>query len=317
MLAPFGLDSFDEQVYRVILRHSGAETGVLADVVGTSAGRLKAAARRLERVGLVRMTTDSVVAEPAEMALTQLVDAEAERLRAAQQMLAAARSAIPQFRAEQRLRNETAASTGGFQVVPAAQLADTLLELMADTTGEMLYLRPDQWATPGASLVDVYVIAELQRGRASRALYPHHALDEAAEPVQVRGRAGERVRVLPHLPSRLAIFGEQAALIPDDWEKRHGDRLLIHQPGVVRALRTLFEELWRRGTAVPGLGDQPEEGRHQLLELLASGAIDEQMARTLGVSLRTVRRRIAALMAGCAVTSRFQLGVEAVRRGWL
>ena len=44
---------------------------------------------------------------------------------------------------------------------------------------------------------------------------------------------------------------------------------------------------------------------------------DEQMVRAFGVSLRTVRRRIADHMDDQGVTSRFQLGVEVVRRGWL
>jgi DNA-binding NarL/FixJ family response regulator len=55
----------------------------------------------------------------------------------------------------------------------------------------------------------------------------------------------------------------------------------------------------------------------QLLEMLASGAKDEQIARALGMSLRTVRRRIASLMAELGADSRFQAGIEAVRRGWL
>ena len=50
---------------------------------------------------------------------------------------------------------------------------------------------------------------------------------------------------------------------------------------------------------------------------LAAGAKDEQIARTLGISLRTVRRRVADLLIELGVDTRFQAGVEAVRRGWL
>ena len=39
--------------------------------------------------------------------------------------------------------------------------------------------------------------------------------------------------------------------------------------------------------------------------------------RKLGIGLRTVRRRIAELMTDLGVDTRFQAGVEAVRRGWL
>jgi DNA-binding NarL/FixJ family response regulator len=68
---------------------------------------------------------------------------------------------------------------------------------------------------------------------------------------------------------------------------------------------------------VPGLGAVVGDGDRQLVEMLAAGAKDEQIARALGVSLRTVRRRVAALLADLGVRSRFQAGVEAMRRGWV
>jgi DNA-binding NarL/FixJ family response regulator len=54
-----------------------------------------------------------------------------------------------------------------------------------------------------------------------------------------------------------------------------------------------------------------------LLLELAGGAKDEQIARALGMSVRTVRRRVADLMDELGADSRFQAGVEAVRRGWI
>ena len=43
----------------------------------------------------------------------------------------------------------------------------------------------------------------------------------------------------------------------------------------------------------------------------------EQISRALGISLRTVRRRVAEITDDLGADSRFQAGVEAVRRGWL
>jgi DNA-binding NarL/FixJ family response regulator len=59
-------------------------------------------------------------------------------------------------------------------------------------------------------------------------------------------------------------------------------------------------------------------GRNERLEILEGlmlGSKDEAMARQLGVSLRTVRRRVADLMTELGATTRFQAGMEAVRRG--
>ncbi|MDN5718399.1 MAG: hypothetical protein L0G89_14325, partial [Janibacter sp.] len=54
-----------------------------------------------------------------------------------------------------------------------------------------------------------------------------------------------------------------------------------------------------------------------LIRMLALGAKDEMIARTLHVGLRTVRRRVAALMDQYGVGTRLQLGVALERDGRL
>ena len=120
------------------------------------------------------------------------------------------------------------------------------------------------------------------------------------------------------MPTRLAVIGDRV-LLPDPPGLANERRLLVRQPGLVELVVSYFEALWDRAVAVPALdhGEAPPDLNELLLRQLAQGAKDEQIARTLGVSLRTVRRRIAAIMAELGVDSRFQAGVEAVRRGWL
>ena len=65
------------------------------------------------------------------------------------------------------------------------------------------------------------------------------------------------------------------------------------------------------------LGEARPDLRRFLLQQLAAGAKDEQIARSLGVSLRTVRRRVSEPVDELGVENRFQAGVEAVRRGWI
>jgi DNA-binding NarL/FixJ family response regulator len=55
----------------------------------------------------------------------------------------------------------------------------------------------------------------------------------------------------------------------------------------------------------------------QIVELLAVGMKDEAILRQLGISERTLRRRIAALLARLGATGRFQAGVQAAHRGWI
>ncbi|MDX6246683.1 MAG: hypothetical protein QOF10_43 [Kribbellaceae bacterium] len=52
----------------------------------------------------------------------------------------------------------------------------------------------------------------------------------------------------------------------------------------------------------------------QIGRLMATGAKDAAIARQLGLSLRTVRAEISALIAGLGARSRFQAGCLLVRR---
>ncbi len=73
-----------------------------------------------------------------------------------------------------------------------------------------------------------------------------------------------------------------------------------------------------RGTPLASaLPDLQGDERRQVLELMALGVKDESIGRQLGVSLRTVRRRVADLMIELDSATRFQAGLEAARRGLL
>jgi DNA-binding NarL/FixJ family response regulator len=65
-----------------------------------------------------------------------------------------------------------------------------------------------------------------------------------------------------------------------------------------------------------GREQQPALTSRQLAigRLMATGVKDATIARELGVSLRTVRSEISALITGLGATSRFQAGCLLVRR---
>ncbi|WP_431936029.1 hypothetical protein [Micromonospora sp. RP3T] len=54
-----------------------------------------------------------------------------------------------------------------------------------------------------------------------------------------------------------------------------------------------------------------------VLAQLLTGAPDTSACRKLNMSPRTFSRRVAELLDHIGVESRFQAGVEAVRRGWI
>ena len=74
----------------------------------------------------------------------------------------------------------------------------------------------------------------------------------------------------------------------------------------------IYELSSRRRTTVPA---RQLTSRQVLIgRLMATGAKDASIARELGLSLRTVRAEISALIVGLGARSRFQAGCLLVRR---
>jgi DNA-binding CsgD family transcriptional regulator len=118
------------------------------------------------------------------------------------------------------------------------------------------------------------------------------------------------------VPHAYTVFGEELVLACTEWGVVTDDLVAIRSPLLVQALIAIFDAAWRVGLPVPhssrdaGLDDR-------LLAMLAAGLKDEAIARNLRISLRTVRRRVAALMESVGAQTRFQLGSAAERRGLL
>ena len=320
-LSALGFDADAQRVYGVVLRNPGATGEELAWMSGVAELRLQRALETLHSAGLVRYDIDRVQPMPPEDAIGRLILNQAAELRAQRERLEDAHRILPGYAAAHRSSTPVSDETVTLEVVGGRDLVGLLRGLAATAPGEMLWLRPDQWRHADGRRADEVVKDLIAEGRASRALYPARALEEAPAVLRDRAEAGEQVRLLATVPTRMAILGTSVALLPFRLGSDAERVLLVRQDAVVGALRLLFESLWERGLSVPGYASAQEQDsladRRLFLQQLASGAKDEQIARALGISLRTVRRRVADIMGSLGANSRFQAGVEAVRRGWL
>ena len=124
---------------------------------------------------------------------------------------------------------------------------------------------------------------------------------------------------------KMALCDNRLALMPVSTSGSSADQAgyLVHPSSLLDALSELFEARWDK--AVP-LNQRPApNGEEQiltdsdrdLLGLLAAGTTDETIARTLGWSVRTVRRHIHRIMTLTGAETRFQAGMQASRRGWV
>ena len=128
---------------------------------------------------------------------------------------------------------------------------------------------------------------------------------------------GRSVRVAEGLPLRLLLVDERAVLVPLE-PTGGGGWLLAHSAVLVATLQDLCERIWRDARPYPGGGgDELDPVQRQVLTLLVTGMKDEAVARSLRISVRTLRRHVAALQRRCGVDSRMALAAAAARAGWL
>jgi DNA-binding CsgD family transcriptional regulator len=310
-----------EQVYQRLRPQSGRELTRVAAAMLRTPEELRKEIAPLVEAGAVRVTGGLVeVATPVEV-LRAVVSAEATSAGRAQVLLDGVSRSIEMLAAEQRLsmtgRSRDSEPVKG-DVWVGGDVFGQVRTMLLGSAGDLMWLRPDQWRGPREDRMIDLVAEVVAQGRRSRAIYPVRALHDAPEVLDARLAAGEEIRVLPELPSRLLVVADSHAVVPEPLGLADLPLAVIRQRGVIEAMTAWFEELWGRA-AVPAVVEaEPRlDLRRFLLEQLAAGAHDEQIARKLGISLRTVRRRVSALMTELGADSRFQAGVEAARRGWI
>lgn len=322
VLAALGLGRDAEQLYFRLVPVSGHTLVGVARLVQERPEGLLRALAPLQDLGLVALDGERLVVPPLAEVLSELVRKESRRAATSAARLGELASAVPHLVAA-ATRPDVADLT---EIRPLdGELSSggdpfELLQLMLRTSrGDMLWLRPDAWAMPRESRVSTLLAEAMATGRRSRAIYPVRALTEAPDALRTRAQLGEQVRVMSEVPTRMFILGDAHAVLPEPLGFADEPRVHVRQRSVVSALTLWFELLWSRAAPVPELESghvRPDE-RQFLLEQLMAGVTDEVIARKLGIGLRTVRRRISALMTELGVDTRFQAGVEAVRRGWL
>lgn len=135
-------------------------------------------------------------------------------------------------------------------------------------------------------------------------------------------RCGIEVRVTPVIPTRMLIYDRHTAVVQADPESLQAGTVLIRGGGVVRSLAAIYDYCWTTASEpedVPRSADGVSLTEQQLavLRMLAAGAKDSAIARSMGVSTRTITRLVSELTAVLGASSRFQAGVRAARLGWL
>lgn len=144
---------------------------------------------------------------------------------------------------------------------------------------------------------------------------------DVLEIMQARVDAGDAIRLTSGLPFTGAVNDQGLAMIDlgDDGGSPVG--ILLNRAAGGGRVRAVLEFAWQLGTPwLPATtpasdSDHLEPRDRSILRLMAGGVSDAAIARQLGISSRTVERRVRLLLDRLNATTRFQAGVLAARQG--
>ncbi|OKI85225.1 helix-turn-helix transcriptional regulator [Micromonospora sp. CB01531] len=168
----------------------------------------------------------------------------------------------------------------------------------------------------------------LDRGVRFRVVIERAAFEDDTTVAEARTALGSnaQVRAVAKVPTKLLVTDGAAAMVPLSVRGYDAAAVIIRAPSLVHSLVTLFESVWEAGVPLvlspdSSLVDGPAAGPDSLdvalLSLMLGGLTDDAVGKQLGMSGRTVQRRIRALMDLTGSTTRLQLGWEASERGWV
>jgi sugar-specific transcriptional regulator TrmB/DNA-binding CsgD family transcriptional regulator len=326
MLDVLGLDDREATAYRRLIEVPHGTADELATMLGSEVVEARQILSSLETKGLVARAGSGqgrFVASPPAIALGALVVQRQEELRSAQLELAALTERYRGAAGERSVSDVVDVVRGPQAVGQRFQQ----LQRTAEREVQML-VRADFVAVPPEENSDEEVA--VGRGVSYRVVVERANLELPGffEGAVASINTGVEARVTESLPLRMIIADRQLGLVPlfsADQRDQGGGALLIHPSGLLDALQMMFDLVWQGASRLvvssdgvgEDAGDALEDVDAQVLGLLLAGLTDQAIGNQLGLSLRTVQRRVSQLMERARVATRLQLGHEAGRRGWL
>lgn len=313
-LADVGVSEAAERLHAALLVQGEGGQDELAGPLGRGSAAMTEAVSELVSLGLVAQRAERLVALPPRFALDAVAERrarEASAARAAAVELAGLWSGRDTAQPFVEILDRTAA------------VDEVGRAVMAQAGAELLALAPGPVGEPGFEPNVPLTVQMLDRGVVVRSVYGSGILQHpiGLEAVARCIERGEQARVCPEVPVTLLVTESCALVVLTGQGQERLAGLLIHPSDLHDRLGVLFEVFWGMGVPLAALTPDPDRdlrnASRELLLCLAAGLTDQSIAQKLGVSQRTVARRVSTLQDRLGARSRFQLGVQAIRSGWL
>lgn len=319
MLDVFGLGNEEADVYRYVLTAKPATAQDVQAGTGMRLTRARRALARLEQAGL----TYRVPEDPARYTAASPGAVDAAILRKVAD-LREAQVQISQLAMRYRAAQLEADAVGVFEVIRGgAALSERARQMVTSARSEALnMLKPPLIAMQPTEHVEPDPTV---RGRL---VFDRDLVKDTGVLDAIRQRPGRHyeVRVHTRVPVKMLAVDRSSALLPVHQHDETPVGVLVSESAVLDSFLALFDYVWDTAIAMPaGFEDDRAdparsplsgEERH-LLSLLLAGLTDQAIAAHFRVSVRTIERRVRAMMDAAHVRTRTQLAWEAARQHWL
>jgi sugar-specific transcriptional regulator TrmB/DNA-binding CsgD family transcriptional regulator len=318
-LKVLGLNDDEIEVYQHLLRTGPSSITELDDAVPDREHPIDSVLSGLVQAGLARRSGSDhsrYLPVPPDAGLEALtLRRESELKQARIDVL----NAYDEFR--RTVHNES--TTHLIEVVTGSAIVERIHQIKGGAQREILAIDSPPYYIGGPNQEE---IDHLKRGVAYRVVYSPESVEVPGyltENILPCVEAGEQARVLPDVPAKLTIIDGSIAYVSMSVRDTEVNRslLIIRPSSLLTALIGMFELCWRNAlplhASVGTEDDRLEPIERRLLALLATGAADDTIARTLGISRRTFFRYLERLMNRTGASTRFQLALHAARENWL
>ena len=305
------------EVYTCLVQQPGAVAATVASHTGRDPVEVEAVLAQLADVGLVvPHDGGGWDAVPPDTVLGARLAARESELRNARRLVAV-------LEREHRAARRSAHPADVVEILSGAEaVGRRLFEIQghAQTAIRGLDKPPYVSVRPGDNRA---LVTRIEEGLDVRVVFDGEAAawpDRLTAEILPSRALGDHVRIADRLPVKIFIVDDDVALVPVTQTETSLQQAayVIHPGALLDALIALFESEWARAAPLPPSGtDGPDEPTAALLALLGAGQSDLAIARSLGVSERTVQRRVQGLLTSFGVGTRFQAGIRARERGWV
>ncbi|RZT15238.1 MULTISPECIES: helix-turn-helix domain-containing protein [Kribbella] len=318
-LKVLGLNDDEIKVYQHLLRTGPSSITELGEAVPDRERSIDATLGGLVQAGLARRSGSDhsrYLPVPPDAGLEAMtLRRESELKQARIEVL----NAYDEFR--RTVHNES--TTHLIEVVTGSAIVERIHQIKSGVQREILAIDSPPYYIGGPNQEE---IDQLRRGVSYRVVYSPESVEVPGyltENILPCVEAGEQARVLPDVPAKLTIIDGAIAFVSMSARDTDVNRslLIIRPSSLLSALIGMFELCWRNAlplhASVGAEDDRLEPIERRLLALLATGAADDTIARTLGISRRTFFRYLERLMNRTGASTRFQLALHAARENWL